>query len=309
MEGEKQMHLPLHRIHSRLNLGKIVMLIKETVRSKNWKPRDKECNQEELCTLQRWHLRLNDSLVIRAPKNQNISPTTWTPPPIGFIKINFDGASKGNPGPSGYGAVIKNPKGEILILTVGYLGETTNNAAELIGLLQGLQIAVALHSHRIILEGDSQIIIQLITKILHGESPQKISPSWRLSGMLEDFKSILRDNLSITPSHVKRGANRVADCLENEGVSRELEQIFWEASNFEASDISKQCQTLAIKDFQPPDGVPHGVGWARGEAPGGAINGGQPPSYPTSYEGHHFSRPPPFDEASHSREQANRPEH
>ena len=135
------------------------MLIKEIVRSKNWKPRDKECNQEELCTLQRWHLRLNDSLVIRAPKNQNIGPTTWTPPPIGFIKINFDGASKGNPGPSGYGAVIKNPKGEILILTAGYLGKTTNNAVELIGLLQGLRTAVALHIHRIILEGDSQIII------------------------------------------------------------------------------------------------------------------------------------------------------
>jgi hypothetical protein len=29
-----------------------------------------------------------------------------------------------------------------------------------------------------------------------------------------------------------------------------------------------------------PDGVPRGAGWARGEAPGGAINGGQPPSYP-----------------------------
>jgi len=98
--------------------------------------------------------------------------------------------------------------------------------------------------------------------------------------MLEDFKSILRDNLSIIPSHVKRGENRVVDCLTNEGFSRELEQIFWDASSFEISDISKQCQTLASKDFQPPDGVPREAGWAHVEAPGGAINGDQPPSYP-----------------------------
>jgi hypothetical protein len=108
---------------------RVVILIKETIRSKNWQPRDKECNREELCTLQRWQLRLNDSLAIRAPKNQNPSPTTWTPPPTGFIKINFDGASKGNPGPAGHGAVIRNSKGEILTLTAGYLGETTNNVA------------------------------------------------------------------------------------------------------------------------------------------------------------------------------------
>jgi ribonuclease HI len=217
---------------------------------------------------------------IKAPKNQNPIPTTRTLPPIGFIKINFDGASKGNPGPAGYGAVIRSSKGEILTLTAGYLGETTNNVAELTGLLQGLRTAAALHSHKIILEGDSQIIIQLITKILHGGNPQKISPSWYLAGMLEDFEGILRDNISIIPSHVKRGANRVVDYLENEGVYRETEQIFWDARSSKASDISKQCQILASKDFQPPDGVPRGEGGARGDTQGGAIYGGQPPSHP-----------------------------
>jgi probable phosphoglycerate mutase len=95
----------------------------------------------------------------KPPKNRFPSPVTWLPPPNGFIKINFDGASKGNPGPAGYGAVIRNSEGEILILTAGYLGETTNNVAELTGLLQGLRQAVTLASHTIILEGDSQIVI------------------------------------------------------------------------------------------------------------------------------------------------------
>jgi len=162
-----------------------------------------------------------------------------SPHPIGFIKINFDRDSKGNPGPAGYGAVIRSSTGEILTLIAGYLGETTNNVAEITGLLQGLRAAATLPSHKIILEEDSQIIIQLITKILHGGNPQKISPSWRLAGMLEDFKGILGNNINIIPSHLKREANRVADYLANEGVHRETEQIIWDARSSEASDISK----------------------------------------------------------------------
>jgi hypothetical protein len=74
-------------------------------------------------------------------------------------------------------------------------------------------------------EGDSQIIIQLITKILHGEHPLEVSSSWRLSGLLEDFGSLLQPNITIIPSHVKREENKVVDCLENEGVASTTELI------------------------------------------------------------------------------------
>jgi len=158
-------------------------------------------------------------------------------------------------------------------MVVGHLGETTNNTVELMGLLQGLQVAISRHSHRLIMEADSQFVIQLITKILHGEDPQKISPSWRLSGLLEEFKNLLRANLNIIPSHVKREANRVADCLAN-GVTKESEHIYWEAHSSEVSDISGRCQVLANKDLQPSDGVPRGGGRTRGTVLGGAINGG-----------------------------------
>ena len=159
-------------------------------------------------------------------------------------------------------------------MTAGYLGETTNNVAELTGLLQGLQQAIALASHQIILEGDSQIVIQLITKILHGRNPQKISPSWCLAGFLEDFKSLLGHNISVIPSHVKREANGVVDYLANEGVQRETKQIIWDARSTGASDLYKHCQLLASKDFPTPDGVPRGKGEARGGAQGEAIYDG-----------------------------------
>ena len=117
-----------------------------------------------------------------------ISPTKWSPPRLHFIKANFDGASRGNPGPAGYGVVLRNSEGKILEMEAGFLGETTNNVAELTGLLRGLQMAIDKGHQKVILEGDSQIIIRLIKRILHGCDPEKISPSWRLHGILEDFR-------------------------------------------------------------------------------------------------------------------------
>ena len=137
----------------------VAKLIRETIQSKNWQPWDKDCNREEAHIFQSWTLSLKDSGISRPPKSHFSNPSLWDPPPAGFIKINFDGASKGNPGPTGYGAAIRSSTGEILTLTRGYLGETTNNVAELISLLQGLQQVIALTSHKIILEGDSQIVI------------------------------------------------------------------------------------------------------------------------------------------------------
>jgi hypothetical protein len=204
MEGTKQTHFHSKHSPAEATWNSVVNLVRETIQSKNWQPRDTDCNREEAHIFQSWTLRLKDSGTSRPPKSHFSSPSLWTPPPPGFIKINFDGASKGNPGPAGYGAVIRNSTGEILTLTAGYLGETTNNVAELTGLLQGLQQALALGNHNIILEGDSQIVIQLITKILHGGHPHKISPSWRLAGLLEDFHFYSKIT-SVSSPHTSKG--------------------------------------------------------------------------------------------------------
>jgi hypothetical protein len=106
---------------------------------------------------------------------------------------------------------------------------------ELKGLLRGTQATIDNHFHNLIVEGDSQIIIRIIMKILHGEHPRKISPSWRLLGLLEEFGALLRPNLSIIPSHVKREVNNIEDFPANEGVARERERIYWDPHISEAT--------------------------------------------------------------------------
>jgi ribonuclease HI len=150
---------------------------------------------------------------------------------------------------------LRNHAGEILHLVAGYLGENTNNVVELLSLIRGLKVATHNQYQKVIVEGDSQIIIQLITKILHGDHPLRISPSWRLSGLLEDFGALIHPSLTIVPSHVKRDANKVADCLANEGVDTKSELIHWQANFSECTDLSRRCKDLASRDASAPDGV------------------------------------------------------
>ncbi|GLJ07917.1 hypothetical protein SUGI_0077130 [Cryptomeria japonica] len=58
----------------------------------------------------------------------------WTPPPSGWKKMNFDGASKGNLGLSGYGAVIRDEKGEFIGAVSGQAGFVSNNIVEITAL-------------------------------------------------------------------------------------------------------------------------------------------------------------------------------
>jgi ribonuclease HI len=64
----------------------------------------------------------------------------------------------------------------ILLITVGSLGHTTKNVAELWGLTRGLQLALEQNFNKLIMEGDSQVILNLFRKILNRADPEKISP-------------------------------------------------------------------------------------------------------------------------------------
>lgn len=61
---------------------------------------------------------------------------------IRSVIIEADGGSRGNPGPSAYGAVLKNADtGEVIAEDGTTIGETTNNVAEYSGLIAGLRMA------------------------------------------------------------------------------------------------------------------------------------------------------------------------
>ena len=61
------------------------------------------------------------------------------------LVVEADGGSRGNPGPAGYGALVRDPAtGQVLAEAWESLGTTTNNVAEYSGLVAGLRAAAEL---------------------------------------------------------------------------------------------------------------------------------------------------------------------
>ena len=60
------------------------------------------------------------------------------------LVVEADGGSRGNPGPAGYGALVRDAQtGELLAEIAESVGRATNNVAEYSGLIAGLRAAAA----------------------------------------------------------------------------------------------------------------------------------------------------------------------
>ena len=105
------------------------------------------------------------------------SPDHWIPPSFGFLKLNFDGSSKGNLGKAGYGFIVRNSTGEMMGSGYGFLGQDTNNAAKIEGFLHGLSWVSTNFRIPMIVEGDSQMIILLDTTLQNSSRSAKVSSS------------------------------------------------------------------------------------------------------------------------------------
>ena len=84
------------------------------------------------------------------------------------FKLNFDGASRGNPGAARFGGLCKESEGRVVFVFLGSIGQDTNNSAELEGMLQDLHCLVHSNSFPVIIEGDSHIMVQMVRRLAHG---------------------------------------------------------------------------------------------------------------------------------------------
>ncbi|MFC5559207.1 ribonuclease HI family protein [Ureibacillus thermophilus] len=79
-----------------------------------------------------------------------------------MLEVYIDGASSGNPGPSGIGLFIK---GEGHSIQIGeFIGDTNNHVAEFIALIRGLEEAKKLGTSFISVRSDSKIVVNSVEK-------------------------------------------------------------------------------------------------------------------------------------------------
>eukprot|EP00253_Pinus_taeda_P011523 PITA_11523 len=116
--------------------------IKESLSIQDWSSEDFPTDHKEKLIWDNWQITLNHK---PNSQNQHLNRqkklTKWSPPPRNMYQLNFDGASKGNPGQTGYGGVFRDHLGTPHLIYLGSKGWDTNNSAELEGLWQGLTLA------------------------------------------------------------------------------------------------------------------------------------------------------------------------
>lgn len=123
------------------------------------------------------------------------------------VTVEFDGASRGNPGPSSAAFVIRDEDG-ILRRDASAIGEGTNNEAEYIALLRGLNEIQELGFERVEAIGDSELVV----KQVDGEWKCRAK---NLKPLYEEIIEIIDDLEEFEIRHVPRGANTEADELAN----------------------------------------------------------------------------------------------
>ncbi len=131
----------------------------------------------------------------------------------GWYTAHCDGGSRGNPGPSGYGAVVEDPSGKVVARLSEFLGRQTNNFAEYKGLLAVLAWAQQHGARRMRVVSDSELMVKQMKGQYKVASPG-LRPLWEearlLAGKLERFEM----------RHTLRGGNKEADQLANDAMDK-----------------------------------------------------------------------------------------
>ncbi len=124
-----------------------------------------------------------------------------------------DGGSRGNPGPSGYGAVVEDAQGRVVAELSEFVGIHTNNYAEYSGLLAVLRWAIENGAKHLRVVSDSELMVKQMQGKYKVASPI-LRPLW------EEAKKLSRRIEHFEVSHTLRGGNKEADRLANEAMDR-----------------------------------------------------------------------------------------
>jgi probable phosphoglycerate mutase len=143
--------------------------------------------------------------------NGNLFPDPAAPGEL--FTAHCDGGSRGNPGPSGYGAVIEDANGHVVAELSGYLGIRTNNYAEYAGLLAVLHWAIENGMKHLRVVSDSELMV----KQMQGKYKVK-SPILR--PLFEEARRLSRSIASFEMRHTLRGGNKQADRLANQAMDK-----------------------------------------------------------------------------------------
>src|SRR5215813_9060646 len=139
-------------------------------------------------------------------------------PPEHYLIAHSDGGARGNPGPAGYGVVIKDNTGKKVAGLSEYLGHQTNNFAEYQGLIAALEYAIKHGPKALKLISDSELLVRQIKgiyKVKNATLRDLHARAKELIGQLEWFSI----------GHALREHNQEADRLANDAMDKGMGRV------------------------------------------------------------------------------------
>lgn len=128
------------------------------------------------------------------------------------LHIFADGGSRGNPGPAGIGVVLLDDNNKKVEEISRYIGTATNNVAEYLAAIYGLQEAAYLKARKVVLNVDSQ----LVARQLKGDYKVKDQTLRKFFDLALNLFRMF-DNIEI--KEVPREENKDADALVNKALN------------------------------------------------------------------------------------------
>ncbi|KAL8171223.1 hypothetical protein V2J09_023027 [Rumex salicifolius] len=154
-------------------------------------------------------LLMNSS--IKQDKLDNVKDSRTMSSSCKSCVLEFDGASKGNPGLSGAGAVLRADDGTVFQLREG-VGIATNNVAEYRAVILGLKYALSKGFKQIRVRGDSKLVCMQVQGLWQCKNANMAKLCKEVNDLKNKFSSFQIE-------HILREFNSEADAQANRAVS------------------------------------------------------------------------------------------
>ncbi|CAL9022783.1 unnamed protein product, partial [Prunus brigantina] len=140
-------------------------------------------------------------------KSNGLINIKWQPPPLDWIKVNFDGLVRGNLVATSF--VIRDWNGNVRLAGAKNSGQVSITVAECLALRDGLAHAIHNGWRKILVEDDSKLIIDCVNKV--------VSVPWSISLLVQDILVLSSYCEEISFQHIYREANFTTDDVASLG--------------------------------------------------------------------------------------------
>ena len=155
------------------------------------------------------------------PHSKPVLASRWSPPPPGWVKINFDGATFNDRNLAGLAGVIRNDRGLVMATFTQTIPLPISvEMVEVLAARNALVSAQDLNLTQVQLEGDSEIIINALS------SGGRDSSSY--GHILKDIKFLSSAFQCLSFSHTCRQGNKLAHCLARSACNFSPFQVWME---------------------------------------------------------------------------------